>query len=59
MGPDPSEDLTVIVEPDADGSWQVLRSPLEAEDDPRYEMVGRLKPKKLGSFRFVTATNDK
>ena len=59
ISPVSSEDLTVIVEPNGDGSWTIWRSPPEAEENPRYEMVGGLKPKKPGAFNFVTQAKAK
>lgn len=49
-----SEDLTVVVEPNRDGSWTVWQSPSEAEESPLYKVVGRLKPMSSGTFKFVT-----
>lgn len=54
ISPVSSEDLTVIVELNGDGSWTIWQSPTEAEESPRYEVVGILKPKKSGTFKFVT-----
>jgi hypothetical protein len=48
------QDLTVVVKPNSDGSWTIWQSSPEAEDDPRYEMVGRLKLNNSGVFKFVS-----
>ena len=53
ISPISSEDLTVIVEPNVDGSWKIWRSPSEADEKPRYEIVGLLKVQKSGSLIFV------
>lgn len=53
ISPVSSEDLTIVAEPDDDGSWTIWRSPVEAEDRPRYEVVGRLNPQKSGDFTFT------
>ena len=49
-----SVDLTVVVEPDGDGSWTIWHSPPQAEEYPLYEVVGRVDPKKSGSLKFMT-----
>jgi hypothetical protein len=59
ISPVSSEDLTVVVEPDGDGSWTIRRSPPEAEENPRYVVVGRLNPKKSSGFKFVTLAKAK
>lgn len=59
ISPVSSKDLTVIVEANGDGSWTIWRSPPEAEENPRYEMAGGLKPKKSGAFNFVTQAKAK
>ena len=51
-----SENLSVVVEPQKDGSWTIWRSPPEADDKPRYKLVGVLEPKKSGAFKFVKNT---
>lgn len=57
ISPITSEDLTVVAEPNSNGSWTIWRSPPEAEDEPRYEVVGRLEPAKSGTFNFVAHAN--
>jgi hypothetical protein len=47
------QDLTVVVEPNSDGSWEIWRSSPEAEDKPRYEMLGTLNPCKSRGLKFV------
>lgn len=47
-------DLTVTVEPDGAGCWTIWRSPPEAEEGPRYEVVGVLNSKESGVLKFVT-----
>lgn len=52
ISPVSSRELTVIVEPHGDGSWTIWQSPPHAEDDPRYEVVGKLKPDGFGALNF-------
>ena len=54
ISPVSCEDLTVAMEPDGDGWWTIWRSPPDAEENPSYQVVGRLKPKKSGVLKFVT-----
>lgn len=53
ISPVSSEDLTLVLESDGDGSWTIWRSPPEAEENPRYEVVCRLKAEDSGTFKFV------
>lgn len=53
ISPVSSDDLTVAVEPADDGSWTIWRSPADAEDEPRYMLVGIFKPKRSGKFKFL------
>jgi hypothetical protein len=57
ISPVSSEDLTVVVEPTKNGDWSVWRSPPEADDRPRYGLVGVFKAKKSGKLKFVPAKN--
>lgn len=59
ISPVSSEDLTIVVKPDSDGSWTIWQSPLWAEDDPCYEVVGSLKPMKSGMLEFATRAEAK
>jgi hypothetical protein len=51
------KELTVVVEPSGDGRWAIWRSPLDAEDNPGYEMVGHLKLSPSGILNLLPYIN--
>jgi hypothetical protein len=55
ISPVSSEDLSVVVRPEADGAWSLWRSNPEAHDDPSYSIIGLLKPTKGEELRLVSA----
>lgn len=59
ISPVSSEDLTIALEPNGNGSWTIWHSPSHAEDKPRYVMVGGLMLTKSGAINFVTQVKAK
>lgn len=52
IAPVSTEDVTVVLEKNDNGAWEVWASPTDAEDKPRYALLGRLTVTEAGRVSF-------
>jgi hypothetical protein len=53
VSPVTSEDDTIVARPENEGSWQILLSSPEAEEDPCYVLLGKFRPNDVFGFQFT------